>query len=176
MRRADIVSIEHNGFKGLNKSIRSQLLKCRNHRDEIEKWRATLTEPERLRYNHPNTVLRKWKLRAAHTTTKRKSRNAELKESVQRLEDENFALQQRIRTGAVDEPQMPQLPSPGPDIALFLPPEMPSDALGLLKSDLHRLHERYGLRCVWKPGIQTSGDGGDADLARLPRSNRDGPK
>ena len=62
-----------NGFKGLDKSIRSRLLKCLEDRAEIEKWRATLTEPERLRYNHPNTVLRKWKSRTIIATTKRKS-------------------------------------------------------------------------------------------------------
>lgn len=50
-----------NGFKEIDKGARSRLLKCLEHRVEIEKWRLRLTDAERFRYNHPNVVLRKWK-------------------------------------------------------------------------------------------------------------------
>ena len=150
-----------NGFKGLDKSIRSRLLKCLEDRGEIEKWRATLTEPERLRYNHPNTVLRKWKSRTILATTKRKSRTAEFNETVQRLEDENFALRRRKEVGQTDEPQLPEFPSQTPDIALFLPPDMPSNALRRLNADVRRIQEKYQVRCVWNTRSSANDGGGD---------------
>jgi hypothetical protein len=48
-------------FHLIDKSARNRLLECLKHRDEIEKCRARLTEGERFRFNHPDTVLRKWK-------------------------------------------------------------------------------------------------------------------
>src|SRR6516162_9544606 len=50
-----------NGFKEINKATRSQLLDCLKQRAEIEKWRSQLTDSERFKFNHPDTVLRKWK-------------------------------------------------------------------------------------------------------------------
>jgi hypothetical protein len=50
-----------NGFKEINKATRSQLLDCLKHRAEIEKWRSQLTDSERWKFNHPDTVLKKWK-------------------------------------------------------------------------------------------------------------------
>jgi hypothetical protein len=50
-----------NGFKEIDKGARNRLLECLKHRIEIEKWRARLTDTERFRFNHPDTVLRKWK-------------------------------------------------------------------------------------------------------------------
>jgi hypothetical protein len=50
-----------NRFKEINKATRSQLLDCLNHKIEIEKWRSRLTEADRFKFNHPDTVLRKWK-------------------------------------------------------------------------------------------------------------------
>jgi hypothetical protein len=89
-----------NGFKGLAKDVRSRLLKCLELRDDIEKWRATLTEEQRLRYNHPNTVLRKFESYRKPTpkpekTQKPKSQVAKLEESVARLEEENHDLRRR---------------------------------------------------------------------------------
>jgi hypothetical protein len=48
-------------FHVIDKGTRNRLLECLQHRTAIEKWRATLTEGERFRFNHPDTVLRKWK-------------------------------------------------------------------------------------------------------------------
>jgi hypothetical protein len=50
-----------NGFKEIDKSVRKRLLDCLKHKAEIEKWRAQLTDSERFKFNHPDTVLRKWK-------------------------------------------------------------------------------------------------------------------
>ena len=50
-----------NGFKEINKATRSQLLDCLKHKSEIQAWRARLTDSERWKFNHPDTVLRKWK-------------------------------------------------------------------------------------------------------------------
>jgi hypothetical protein len=173
----DVWLIE-NGFKGLDKSVRSRLRKCCEYRDKIEKWRATLTESERFRYNHPNTVYRKWeKSRLPGTTTKRKSTFATLKESVQRLEEENADLKRNMQSGALKlkdkllsaaekalgqtetaakaraQANTSRLPEPAaqppPDIALYLPADMPADALKLLNDDIAQLEENYGLRCVW---------------------------
>jgi len=50
-----------NSFKEIDKGARSRLLDCLEHIVEIEKWRARLTDSERFKLNHPDTVLRKWK-------------------------------------------------------------------------------------------------------------------
>lgn len=87
-----------NGFKDLPKDMRSKLLKCWEYRDEIEKWRSSLTEQERLRCNHPNTVIRKFESRNAKLPEKKpkKPTVAKLEESVQRLEDENFTFRRHV--------------------------------------------------------------------------------
>jgi hypothetical protein len=48
-------------FQLINEGTRNRLLECLQHRNEIERWRARLTDTERFRFNHPDTVLRKWK-------------------------------------------------------------------------------------------------------------------
>lgn len=52
-------------FHRINEGTRKRLLDCLKHRVEIEKWRATVTEGERFSFNHPDTVLRKWKTATA---------------------------------------------------------------------------------------------------------------
>jgi hypothetical protein len=48
-------------FKEIDKGARSRLLDCLKHTVEIEKWRAGLTDSQRFKFNHPDTVLRKWR-------------------------------------------------------------------------------------------------------------------
>jgi hypothetical protein len=43
-------------FHVIDKGARNRLLECLQHRNEIEKWRSHLTDAERFRFNHPNTV------------------------------------------------------------------------------------------------------------------------
>ena len=54
-----------NGFKEIDKAARCRLLECLQRRDDIEKWRALLTDGERFRFNHPGAVLRRWKAATA---------------------------------------------------------------------------------------------------------------
>jgi hypothetical protein len=49
------------GFENLDKGDRARLFEVMGHLTKIEAWLATLTTSERLRLNHPATVLRKWK-------------------------------------------------------------------------------------------------------------------
>jgi hypothetical protein len=44
----------------IDQSARSKIFTVMQHRVEIEAWRATLTQLQRLELNHPVTVLRKW--------------------------------------------------------------------------------------------------------------------
>jgi hypothetical protein len=62
-----------NRFKEINKATRSQLFDCLKHKIEIEKWRARLTDSERWKFNHPDTVLRKWKASNSRPRSKRTS-------------------------------------------------------------------------------------------------------
>jgi hypothetical protein len=48
-------------FDKIDKGARSRLLECLKHKVEIEAWRSRLTDGERLRFNHPETILRKWR-------------------------------------------------------------------------------------------------------------------
>jgi hypothetical protein len=50
-----------NGFDKIDKVSRSHLSSCMDNRGAIEQWRATLTMSQRLKLNHPRSVLRKWK-------------------------------------------------------------------------------------------------------------------
>jgi hypothetical protein len=49
------------GFENLDQGDRARLFEVMGHLDEVDAWLATLTTSERLRLNHPTTVLRNWK-------------------------------------------------------------------------------------------------------------------
>jgi hypothetical protein len=93
-------------FHLIDKCTRNHLLECLQHRREIESWRARLTEPEQFRFNHPTTVLRKWKAKTVvpnlNAPPKKPSTMAKLKESVVRLDEENHRLRQEIERGGGD--------------------------------------------------------------------------
>ena len=74
-----------NGFKEINKATRSQLLDCLKHRVEIEKWRA---DSERWKFNHPDTVLKKWKA----STVVRDPNQPKPPSPMQKLRDELVAV------------------------------------------------------------------------------------
>jgi hypothetical protein len=48
-------------FDDMDKGDRSRLFELMDNLAQIEQWRQTLTLTERLKLNHPNAVLRKWK-------------------------------------------------------------------------------------------------------------------
>ena len=73
-----------------------------------------------------------------------------------------------MKAGEADEPQLPEFPSQTPDIALFLPPDMPSDALRRLNACVRRIQEGFQVRCVWNARTSTNDGGGDAEFLTLP--------
>jgi hypothetical protein len=52
--------LTRHGFDDIDKGDKSRLFEVMEHLDEIETWLATLPTSNRLRLNHPATVLRKW--------------------------------------------------------------------------------------------------------------------
>jgi len=53
------------GFEGLDKGDRSRLFDVMDHLKEIDDWRQTLPDKERLKLNHPSSVWRRWKAATA---------------------------------------------------------------------------------------------------------------
>jgi hypothetical protein len=49
------------GFADIDKADRAKLLLIVKHRDEVEAWRASLTQAQRADLNHPSAVWRAWK-------------------------------------------------------------------------------------------------------------------
>jgi hypothetical protein len=94
-----------NGFKEINKATRSQLLDCLKHKAEIQAWRARLTDSERWKFNHPDTVLRKWKASTVvpdPNAPPRVSRFQKLNESIATLEEENHRMRREIARAGGD--------------------------------------------------------------------------
>jgi hypothetical protein len=94
-----------NGFKEIDKATRSRLLECVRHQNEIETWRARLTQEERFRFNHPNTVIRKWKAAAVATNgnaPRKASNTTKLKESIIALSEQNHRLKREVDAGGGD--------------------------------------------------------------------------
>jgi hypothetical protein len=90
------------GFKEIDKGARNRLLDCLKHKTEIEKWRARLTDSERWKFNHPDTVLRKWKASTVVPDPNgppRVSRYQELNDSVRTLQEENDRMRREIERG-----------------------------------------------------------------------------
>jgi hypothetical protein len=79
------------GFDNLDKGDRARLFEVMGHLAKIEAWLATLTTSERLRLNHPTTLLRRWKAATVilapklSSQTKMKATNIELQEELHRL-------------------------------------------------------------------------------------------
>ena len=68
------------GLDEIDRSTRSRLLECLAHRSEVEGWLATLPVSLRIKLNHPEVVLRRWR----RTQTKRIRRHC--KEAILRRE------------------------------------------------------------------------------------------
>jgi hypothetical protein len=94
-----------NGFREINKSTRSRLLECLKHKVEIQAWRSRLTDAERFKVNHPDTVLRKWKAATVvpdlHAPP-RVSPVQKLKDSVVTLQEQNDRMRREIERGGGD--------------------------------------------------------------------------
>jgi hypothetical protein len=52
--------LREHGFDGLNAPERSRALAVLDHVDEIQAWRAGLTEDQQRTLNHPNSIWARW--------------------------------------------------------------------------------------------------------------------
>jgi hypothetical protein len=84
--------LRENGFDKIDGSVRSRLAECMDNLEEIEAWRDTLSDKERIEFNHPNTVIRRWKAYKATPKALRSSPVARLQAKVEKLEGENAQL------------------------------------------------------------------------------------
>lgn len=53
--------LDANGLTEVDSHERTNAIKCVEHQVEIEKWRAGLSDVERRRCNHPNSVIAHWR-------------------------------------------------------------------------------------------------------------------
>jgi hypothetical protein len=94
------------GFENLDKGDRARLFEIMSHLAEIEAWLATLTTNERLRLNHPTTVLRKWRAATvipdANAAPKPPSAFAKLKEANIDLQERLHRTEREIKAGGGD--------------------------------------------------------------------------
>ena len=79
----------------MDKGDRSRLFQMMDALPQIEEWRRTLTLTERLKLNHPNAVLRKFKA-AFEVPDPSKPVKPGLRESVAELSEENMQLKAHI--------------------------------------------------------------------------------
>jgi hypothetical protein len=94
-----------NGFREIDKGVRSRLLECLQHRTEIDQWLSRLTDSERFRFNHPNTVLKRWKGSTVvpdPNATPKPSPYAQTKAALAETIEENHRLQEKIKTADGD--------------------------------------------------------------------------
>jgi hypothetical protein len=97
--------LEAHDFAAIDKGTRSRLLECIEHRAEIEAWRATLTTTQRLAFNHPVTILRRWRSKTAvpdQSAVAKVSHTAKLKASIAELEEQCFRLKRESEHGGGD--------------------------------------------------------------------------
>jgi hypothetical protein len=55
------VWLRETGFAAITQATRSDLFRCIENLIEIQKWRETLDEDDRLNCNHPQSVMRRWR-------------------------------------------------------------------------------------------------------------------
>ena len=133
-----------NGFKEIDKGVRSRLLECLQHRTEIDQWLSRLTDSERFRFNHPNTVLKRWKGSTVvpdPNATPKPSPFAKLKDAHAELIEDYHRLQRKIETA--DEGDLWKPTDTAADIANVMVAALsPAKAESTAKEILLRLKER----------------------------------
>jgi len=75
------------------------------HRAEIDQWLSGLTDSERFRFNHPDTVLKRWKgstVAPEPNDTPKPSPYAQLKDAHAQLIEEHHCLLKKIETADGD--------------------------------------------------------------------------
>jgi len=93
------------GFDGLDSGDRSRLFDVMDHLNEIEAWLGKLSPTERLRFNHPNTVWRRWKAAPAAPKSGAEPKPTpmqKLKDSIASLQEDNDRMRREIERGGGD--------------------------------------------------------------------------
>lgn len=96
--RAMAAWLKANGFDEIDPATRCRLFDALENRDEIEKWRATLAANQRLKWNHPDSVLQQWK-RATQSPEPAGERKPTIRETAAALQEENDALHAQLEKG-----------------------------------------------------------------------------
>lgn len=87
-----------NKLDDIDQGDRKRLLDVMDNLPEIEQWRATLTEGERRKYNHPSTVWRRWKKATkVPSADKDKPKRETQREANIKLDEENDSLKEHIK-------------------------------------------------------------------------------
>jgi hypothetical protein len=75
-----------------------------DHLAEVESWLAKRTPTERLRFNHPNTIWRRWKAATAPKADaeKKASPIQKLNDEITKLQEENDRMRREIELGGGD--------------------------------------------------------------------------
>jgi chromosome segregation ATPase len=92
---------EHKWIREIDKGVRSRLQECIDHLAEVEAWYATLSQTERLKWNHPNAVYNHWKAATKPPTTKKgpsktEQRIADLEDELEESEKLNVELTDEV--------------------------------------------------------------------------------
>jgi len=88
------VWLAEHGFDTMDGGDRKRLFECMANIQEIERWRNTLTATTRLRFNHPKTVLGRWKAATGHKPKRKPGKS--LREICNELDAENHRLKQQL--------------------------------------------------------------------------------
>jgi hypothetical protein len=80
--------LREHGFAEIDKTVRSKILRCMEHKAEIEAWRAGLPLAECLKLNHRANVLARWQASKTKPKADKPSPMAELVAKVARQEAE----------------------------------------------------------------------------------------
>ena len=94
-----------NNFQQIDKGDRSRLLHCLKHREQIERWRAALTNNQRTKLNHPTAVLRKWQKSISPPVPNPKPKLTPIAKRdavIVTLEEENARMRREIERGGGD--------------------------------------------------------------------------
>jgi vacuolar-type H+-ATPase subunit I/STV1 len=83
-------------FDDIDKGDRSRLFAVMENLPAIEAWRKTLTQTERLKLNHPSTVLRKWKKETQIDPEDKPKRKIQREANIE-LDEENHGLKQHVQ-------------------------------------------------------------------------------
>jgi hypothetical protein len=141
-------SLPANGFKEIDKGTRKRLSDCLKHRNEIEKYRnETLSDAQRLAFNHPDTMLRKWRASLATpdlNAPPRISPIQKIKDELVKVIEERDCYKREIDRGGGD---------------LWAPEDRPRDIAKIIVSKLNKAKAEKVAREILKALNQSQKQG-----------------